>query len=226
MNRVRWFRASLPMSLRSMAAKISSSPLELDGDMGFKVEKVRSETVDASYYERFSWIESGVDPFGREFSFERVGYKVVRFTLSKNYPELEVIDAPRGLSSLFSRIAELTDFEATIQPLKIDVLRWASALQDSYSGSFRVASMSVSDLGVEEGITGSLTVSSRDHDVQAAAGRLLSRRTYSVQKVQIVMRSRASDASLTLISDGSVKSNADIDSDILAAVRRAMPPQR
>ena len=119
--------------------------------------------MDASYYERFSWTESGVDPFGREFSFERVGYKVIHFTLSRNYPELEVVDAPRGLSSLFSRIAELTDFEATIEPLRVDVLRWATALQSSYAGSFRVASMSVSDLGVEEGITGSLTVSSRDH---------------------------------------------------------------
>lgn len=226
MNRVRWFRASLPMSLRSIAAKISSSPLELDGDMGFKVEKVRSETVDASYYERFSWTESGVDPFGREFSFERVGYKVVRFTLSKNYPELEVIDAPRGLSSFFSRIAELTDFEATIEPLRIDVLNWASALRNSYTSSFRVASMSVSDLGVEEGITGSLTVSSRDQDVKGAVGRLLSRRTYSVQRVQVVMRSRASDASLTLISDGSVKSSADIDPDILIAVRGSMPPHQ
>jgi hypothetical protein len=226
MNRVRWFRASLPMSLRSMAAKISSSPLELDGDMGFKVEKIRTESVDASYYERFSWIESGVDPFGREFSFERVGYKVVRFTLSKNYPELQVIDAPRGLSSLFSRIAELTDFGATIEPLRIDVLRWASSLQNSYTGSFRVASMSVSDLGVEEGITGSLTVSSRDQDVKAATGRLLSRRAYSVQRVQVVMRSQASDASLTLISDGSVKSSSDIDADILIAVRQAVPPQQ
>jgi hypothetical protein len=112
------------------------SPLELDGDMGFKVEKVRNETVDASYYERFSWTESGVDPFGREFSFERVGYKVIHFTLSRNYPELEVVDAPRGLSSLFSRIAELTDFEATIEPLRVDVLRWATALQSSYAGSF------------------------------------------------------------------------------------------
>jgi hypothetical protein len=209
-----------------MAARLSSSPLELDGDMGFKIEKVRSETVDANYYERFSWTESGVDPFGREFSFERVGYKVVRFTLSKNYPELEVVDAPRGLSSLFSRIAELTDFEAIIEPLRIDVLHWTTALQDAYMGLFRVAGMSVSDLGVEEGITGSLTLNSRTQDVRAAATRLLLRRTYSVQKVQVAMRSRASDALLTLTSDGSVRSGTDIDPDILSAVRQAMPLQQ
>jgi hypothetical protein len=74
--------------------------------------------------------------------------------------------------------------------------------------------------------TGSLTVSSRDQDVKAAAGRLLSRRTYSVQKVQVAMRSRVSDVSLTLISDGSVKSSADIDPDVLIAVRQAMPLQQ
>jgi hypothetical protein len=207
-----------------MAAKISSSPLELDGDMGFKVEKIRLDSVKANYYERFCWTESGVDPFGREFSFERVSYKAVRFTLSKNYPELEVIDAPRGLSSLFSRIAELTNFEATIEPLRIDVLHWAEALRASYAGLFRVASMSVSDLGVEEGITGSLTVSSRNQDVKAAAGRLLSRRTYSVEKLQVVLGSGTSVASITLTSDGSVRSSVDIVPDILIAVRQAIPP--
>jgi hypothetical protein len=209
-----------------MAVKISSSPLKLDGDLGFKVERVRSESVEANYYERFSWTESGVDPFGREFSFERVGYKSIRFTLSKNYPELEVVDAPRGLSSLFSRIAELTDFEATIEPLSVDVLDWASVLWTSFTGLFRVASMSVSDLGIEEGITGSLTVSSRNQDVKAATARLLSRRTYSVQKLQVVLQSRASDASLMLTSDGSVRSSVGIDPDILIAVRQAIPGQR
>jgi hypothetical protein len=226
MNRVRWFQANFSMSMRSIATKISSLPLEIDGDMGFKVDKVRNDSVEANYFERFSWIESGVDPFGREFSFERVSYKAVRFTLSKNYPELEVIDAPRGLSSLFSRFAEFTNFEATIQPIKIDVLHWAETLRASYSGAFRISSMSVSDLGVEEGVTGSLTVSSREHDVKAAATRLLSRRAYSVQKLQVVLRSRISDASLTLASDGSVKSNADIDPDILIAVRQAIPYQQ
>lgn len=209
-----------------MAAKISSSPLELDGDMGFKVEKIRLDSVEANYYERFSWTESGVDPFGREFSFERVSYKAVRFTMSKNYPELQVIDAPRGLSSLFSRIAELTDFEATIEPLRINVLHWAEALRTSYTGLFRVASMSVSDLGVEEGITGSLTVSSRNQDVKAAAGRLLSRRTYSVQKLHVVLGSGTSAVSMTLTSDGSVKSSVDIAPDILIAVRQAIPPHQ
>ncbi len=226
MNRVRWFRASLPISLRSMAAKINSSPLELDGDMGFKVEKIRLDSVVANYYERFSWTESGVDPFGREFSFERVNYKTIRFTLSKNYPELEVVDAPRGLSSLFSRIAELTDFEATIEPLRIDVLHWAESLRASSTDLFRVASMSVSELGVEEGITGSLTLSSRNQDVKAAAGRLLSRRTYSVQKLQVVLGSGISAASMTLASDGSVRSSIDISPDILIAVRQAIPPHQ
>ena len=225
MNRIRWFHAQIPMSMRSMADKIGGSPLEIDGDMGFKITRVRQDSIQASYYERFAWTESGVDPFGREFSYERESYKVVRFVLSKNYPELEIIDAPRGLSSLFSRFAELTDFGFTIQPLRVDVLQWAEALRTHYDGTFRVASMSVTDLGVEEGVTGTLTVTSRNEDVQAAASRLLSRREYTIQKLQLALRSKASTALLTLTSDGGLKSSIELETDVVDAVRRAVSDQ-
>lgn len=75
MNRVRWFRANLPHSLRSMATKLSSAPLELDGHMGFRIEKIRNDALEATYHERFTWIECTVDPFGRESAFERTNTK-------------------------------------------------------------------------------------------------------------------------------------------------------
>jgi hypothetical protein len=226
MNRAKWFQARLPISLRSMADKIASAPLELDGDMGFKVTRVRQDSVQANYYERFAWTESGTDPFGREFSYDRESYKVVRFSFSNNYPELEIIDAPRGLSSLFSRFAELTDFGLAIQPIRVNVVEWAEALNTYYEGVFRVASVSVTDLGVEEGVTGTLTVSSRNQDVEAAVARLLSRRQYSVQKLQVALKAPAPIALLTLTSDGGVRSSLELAPDLLDAVRRAFPPQR
>lgn len=225
MNRIRWFQAQLPVSLRAMAERLGAAPLVIDGDMGFKVARIRQDSIQANYYERFAWTESGIDPFGREFSFERESYKTIRFVLSKKYPELEIIDAPRGLASLFSRFAELTDFGLSIQPLRVDVLQWAQALQANFDGTFRIASMSVTDLGVEESITGTLTVSSRSEDVRAAATKLLSRRQYTTQKVQIALRSRASTALLTLTSDGGVKSSLELDSEIVDAVRQAFPQQ-
>jgi hypothetical protein len=225
-NRVRWFHTQLPINLRAMADQIGRLPLELDGDTGFKIARVRHDSIQASYYERFTWTDSGVDPFGREFSYDRQTYKVVRFILSKNYPELEIIDAPRGLSSLFSRFAELTDFKVTIQPMRVDVLRWAEGLRTSYEGTFRVASMSVTDLDVEDGVTGSLSVSSRNEDVKDAATRLLSRRKYSIQKLQLALKSRVSEALLTLTSDGSVKSSFELEPNVLSAVRQAFPQQQ
>ncbi len=226
MNRVKWFQAQLPISLRLMADKIASAPLELDGDMGFKVMKVRQDSVQANYYERFAWTESGTDPFGREFSYHRESYKIIRFSLSKKYPELEIIDAPRGLSSLFSRFAEMTNFGLAIQPIRVNVLEWAAALNIRYNGTFRVASMSVTGLEVEDAVTGTLTVSSRNEDVKAAVARLLSRRQYSVQKLQVALKAQESNALLTLTSDGGVRSSLELDAEILRAVRLACPLQQ
>ena len=223
MNRVRWFRANLPHSLRSMAAKISSSPLKVDGDMGFRIEKTRNDAIEAMYHQRFTWTERTVDPFGREFAFERTEYRSVRFVLSRNYPELEVIDAPRGLNSFFSRLAEITDFQAAIEPLSVDVLDWAAAIRKSRAPQFRVAGITVSDLNVEDGIVGRLTIVSREKDVQAALSRLLARRAYSLQKLQIVFRDVYAAGSLVLAADGSVRSDNELDLDVLKEIRHALP---
>ena len=223
MNRVRWFCAKLPQSIRAFASKIGSSPLELDGDMGFRIERVRNDSLEATYYERFSWTENIVDPFGRESSFERSGYKSVHFVLSKKYPEIELIDAPRGLTSFFSRIAEMTDLEMTVEPVSVDVLSWAAAVRSSCTMAFRVAGITVSNLNVDEGVTGRLTVASREKDVQAPMARLLARRMYSVQKVQMVFRADSLSSSLFLVSDGSVRSENDLDPDVLSVIRDTLP---
>jgi hypothetical protein len=209
-----------------MATKISSAPLELDGHMGFRLEKTRNDSLEAVYHERFTWTERNVDPFGREFAFERVEYKSLRFILAKKYPELELVDAPRGLTSFFSRLAEMTDFGAAIEPLSVNVLDWAASIQKSRSGKFRVAGITVSNLNVDEGVTGQLTVASREKDVQAALSRLLARRTYSVQKLQIVLGSGSKAHTLALTADGGVRSDKELDLDVLQGIRDALPNPR
>jgi len=198
-------------------------PLELDGQMGFRLERIRNDALEATYHERFAWTERNVDPFGREFSFERTEYKSLRFILSKHYPELELIDAPRGLSSFFSRLAEVTNFEATIEPININVSDWAVAIRRLRPAEFRIAGISVSDLSVEEGVIGRLSIASSEKDVQSALSRLLARRSYSVQKLQIVFRARSRSGSLVLAADGSVRSDQELDPDLLQEIRDALP---
>jgi len=209
-----------------MATKISSEPLELDGHMGFRLEKSRDDSLEAMYHERISWTERNLDPFGREFIFERVEYKSLRFILARNYPELELIDAPRGLTSFFSRLAEMTDFGAAIEPISVNVIDWAASIEKSREMKFRVAGITVSNLNVDEGVTGNLTVSSRDRDVKAALSRLLARRTYSVQKLQIVLGSGSKAHSLVLTADGGVRSDKELDLDVLKGIRDALPKPR
>lgn len=223
MNRVRWFRAHLSHNMRALATKIANAPLEMDGLMGFRIDRVRNDTLEATYHERFSWTERSVDPFGREFAFERSEYKSLRFIISKNYPELELIDAPRGLTSFFSRLAEMTDFETTIEPLSVKVLDWAAAIQKLRAAEFRVAGITASDLSVEEGVIGRLTVASRERDVEGALTRLLAKRTYTVQKLQVVLGNRFNPDSLVLSADGSIRSDNELDIDVVKEVRAALP---
>lgn len=222
MNRVLWFEANLPGDLRSVAAGLGRMPLVDGGPMGFKLERVRKEKLEATYHERFDWIERTIDPFGREFAVERTTYKSVRFSMSRQYPQLEVIDPPRGLSSFFSRVAELTSFEATVVPLKVDVLLWARTLRKETGLRFRISAITVSDVNVEDSISGQLTILSSQKDVEAALATLLSRRSHSVRKVQLAFGSDQNQSSLVISSDGSVRSLKEIDLDVLDSLRETL----
>ncbi len=225
MNRVRWFHASLPVGLRALASKLEAYPLALDGESGFRVEKLRSQSLEAVYFERHTTTEHLVDPFGRESALERTAYKSLRFIVCNRYPELELVDAQRGLKSFLSRVAEITSFEAVVEPLTIDVLAWARAINSGPSRSLRVGGISVADLNVENGITGKLALSSREHDVEGALTRLLARRTYSVQKVQLTFTEARLNSSIVLSSDGSIRSDREIPVDVLSEIRSAVPRQ-
>lgn len=223
MNRVRWFEAVLPMGLRSFAGKLEGFPLTRDGHLGFRLERARKEVLEATYYERFSWTDQVVDPFGGESAIERVGYKTVRFSISKDYPHLELVDPPRGLSSFFSRIAEITNFSTTITPLTIDIAAWTRALRESAGLQFTISGITVSNLNVEENVTGRLTVASSQRDVEEALARLLSRRMYSVQKMQLSIRGHRTQGPLVISSDGTVRSERELNIDVLDALRDTIP---
>lgn len=226
MNRVRWFEAVLPTGLRSFAGKLEAMPITRDGHMGFRLERVRKERIEAVYYERFSWTDQRVDPFGVESAIERIDYKTVRFSVSKEYPQLEFVDPPRGLSSFFSRIAEVTDFATTVTPLAVDVPSWTTALRESAGLKFTVSGITVSNLNVEDNVTGRLTVASNHKDVGEALARLLSRRTYSVQKMQLSMQGERTHGSVVISSDGSVRSQRGLGIDILESLRQTIPPHQ
>jgi len=226
MNRVQWFRAALPAGLRSLASTLEAVPLVVDGPMGFRVERIRRESVEATYYERYSWIEQTVDPFGRESGVERSGYKSVRFSISREFPELELVDPPRGLKSFFSQIAEATNFHAAISPLAVDVVAWSRAFRKVAASSFRISGMTVSDLNVEDNVTGQLSVVSGQRDVEDALARLLSRRSYSVKKMQLSFTQASVTGPVIISSDGSVRSEKELDLDLIEALRQTIVERR
>jgi hypothetical protein len=88
---------------------------------------------------------------------------------------------------------------------------------------FRVAGITVSDLNVDDGVTGQLTVSSREKDAQVSLAKLLARRTYTVRKLQILMPTGSNIDSLILASDGSIRSDKELDLDVISDLRDALP---
>jgi hypothetical protein len=60
-------------------------------------------------------------------------------------------------------------------------------------------------------------------DVQAALSKLLARRAYSLLKLQIVFRKEYAAGCVVLATDGGVRSDNELDLDVLKEIRHALP---
>lgn len=213
MSRYRWFHVEWPVSIRTISSRIKARAFDDNSAHGFVVDRVRDDYLDARYVERIEYTETITDPFGKELSFPRVEFRQCIFRASAQYPGLELIDAPRSAQGLLNRLSEVTDFEAAINGLNINVIAWADALKNSLGISPLVDSVQIGSLEIESGISAKAVIKG-NRDVREACSALMGNRKYTMEKVQLRFLSPC-QGTVVLTNTGSAKIEADDPSDIL-----------
>ena len=198
MTRFRWLNAQWSGSIRSLSSGLKSAAFNQDNSEGFVIDRVRDDFLEARYVERIDYSDSITDPFGNELVFPRVEFRQCEFVVSQRRASLELIDPPRNIQGMLSRLAIATDFTLSISPLKVDVLAWAGILQSTIESEVAVDSLQVGSVELSQDVRAKIIVKGRV-DVRNAASSFLGARRYSLEKIQL--RIKAPFNGTVLLSD-------------------------
>lgn len=218
MTRYRWFRADWPMDMRTLAKQLKLKGFDERLTDGFVLDRVRDDYIEGRFIEKIEYDDTVTDPFGKELSFHRIDYKQCEFRASDSTPGLELVDAPRSVQAMVSRMLEATNFSISISPVAVNVLDWADTFQDVAKVSGLVDSIQLGSLELASGVKAKAVISG-DADVRNASSSLISGRRHLLEKVQLRL---SSQTKLILTNAGSARLEPKFAEELLPALRASL----
>lgn len=221
MRRYRWLRAQWPVSMRVLAKRLNSQAFESKLSEGFVIDRVRDQFLEARFVEKVEYDESIIDPFGVESKFHRIEYRKCEFKASVDGPGLELIDAPRSIQTMISRLAEVTEFSLTVSPLSLDVLTWAKNVQQSLNFVGVVDSVQIGAVELSKGVQAKAIIRGTSN-VLETANKLVEGKKHIIEKVQLRFNG-TKRVTVLLTNVGVARFENEPSDELLIAVRSSLP---
>lgn len=140
MKRFRWMKIEWgEIKLSTLGEAMLRSEYTRDSSVGFRLEQIHREEIVGRFIEHRQITEEYIDPFGQFMSFTRDIFDVVRFRLSKNFPELELKNPPRRVSTFITKLAECTGFSIAVTPVEVNLQQWIEAIEHEFSATIVTA---------------------------------------------------------------------------------------
>lgn len=222
MRRVKWFGAEWPVSIRSLASRMKAHPFTEERSNGFLIDRVRDSFINGRYVEKITFEEILTTPFGQENRFERTEYRQVEFNLFSIFPNVELWDAPRSTQGFVSRLLEMNNFNMTLNPLHVDVLDWAKAIQGRIKSKLLIDEIQIAGLELEPGVSAKISLRS-EKDVREALARLTKGKSFELERVHATIRREDLISTILLTSSASAKLDEGQEESILEALRVSLP---
>lgn len=224
MRRVRWLGARWPVSMRTLASRMKEQLFTIESFDGFVIHRVREHSIEGDYVEKLSYQETVTDPFGNETIFDRVRYRRIEFTLFSEFPNIELRDAHRSTREFVSKLLELCSFSLSIEPVAVNLLRWADDFQRALGEKTVIDSVQVSGLELEAGVYGKVLIKG-DRDVRDALDHLSQKRKFELEKIQVKARIGQQVVPIHLSGSGSARIPVDHWNDLLPMLRTSLANQ-
>lgn len=224
MRRVRWLGARWPVSMRTLASRMKEQLFTIESFDGFVIHRVREHSIEGDYVEKLSYQETVTDPFGNETIFDRVRYRRIEFTLFSEFPNIELRDAHRSTREFVSKLLELCSFSLSIEPVAVNLLRWADDFQRALGEKTVIDSVQVSGLELEAGVYGKVLLKG-DRDVRDALDHLSQKRKFELEKIQVKARIGQQVVPIHLSGSGSARIPVDHWNDLLPMLRTSLANQ-
>lgn len=223
MTRYRWLKAEWPMATRTLAKRMRQLEFSEGRGNGFILDRVRDDSLEARFVERYEYTETVSDPYGKELTFDRLEFRQTAFRASPGWPGLELLDAPRSTQSLVSSLLEVCKFELSISPIDVNVMEWADAVQQALRVDALIDSLQIAALVVADGVRGKVLLKG-DKDVRAAYRELVQGRRHLLEKLQLRIIFQGSRSTVTLSSIAGAKvDGSDTPSEVVEHLRACLP---
>lgn len=204
-----------------LAKRLKSRAFGNEQSEGFVLDRVRDDYLEATFVEKVEYDDRVIDPFGVESNFHRVEYRKCEFKASLAGPGLELVDAPRSVQAMISRLAEATEFSLAISPLSVNVLAWAAGVQRCLNVVGVVDSVQVGAVELSRGVQAKAIIKGPS-DVLDAANRLVEGKKHIIEKVQLRFAA-PKRATVLLTNVGVARFEHDPPEEFLVAVRTSLP---
>lgn len=221
MKRYRWLKARWSVSMRVLAKRLRAKAFDGEQVEGFVLDRVRDDFLDARFVEKIEYDDTVTDPFGAEASFHRIEYRSCEFKAALTGPGLELVDAPRGVQTMISRLAEANEFALAISPLSVNVLAWASDVQQRLNKVGIVDSLQLGGMELASNVQAKAIIKG-SVDVLGAAQELVQGKKHVIEKVQIRFM-RPERFTLLLTNNGVARFDQEPSEDLLSIVRASLP---
>lgn len=211
------------MTTRTLAKRLREQGFVEGRASGFILDRVRDESLEARFVERYEYTETVADPFGKEVTFDRLEFRQTSFIATQGWPGLELLDAPRSTQSMVSGLLVACNFELAISPLDVNVLSWADSFQRALGTDAVIDSLQIAALMVADGVKARVLLKG-DSDVRTACRELVQGRKHLVEKVQLRVVTGGTKSTVVLTNvAGARVDGSDVTGELVAQLRAAVP---
>lgn len=223
MTRHRWLRAEWPITIRTLAKRVRQQEFSENRASGFILDRVRDDSLEARFVERYEYTETVSDPYGKELKFDRLEFRQTAFRATLGWPGLELLDAPRSTQSLVSGLLEASNFELAVLPIDVNVMAWADELQRALRSEAVIDSLQVAALTVADGVKAKVMLKS-EKDVRAACKEIVQGRKHVLEKLQLRVTVGGTRTTVVLTNGAGAKIDGfDVPVELVEHIRASLP---
>lgn len=221
MKRIKWLRAESRMSIRELAKRLGSMPFNEGAESGFLLDRARDNYLEARFIEKSEYVETFSDPFGNSQSINRIAYKQVEFSFTKNVPQLELRTPPRGLSGFQSALLKASDFSMSIETCYVDLLKWTRAIEKALGARGTLRGAVASDIELADGATARVGISA-PKDARNALAEILTGRKHNLSTLNVELILTGASHKIVLTSDCTLRCSDRLSEPELDGIRNAL----
>lgn len=219
--RCQWMHAAVDRGLlRTIGTNMLAREYGRRKPSGFRLEATRRDYIEGVHIERLEWDDTFEDPAVGEVTVHRVELRRVRFRLSTEGPELELVNPSRSVRSFLGALNECAGSDVVIQSVRVRPKEWLEALEPEMKRAC-VLTMSTEAITLNAGTAAFVRIEGTD-DVRPDLKRLLPKYSPDLERLEVAWESPSGPARCELFQAAKASISVGPAEDLIPFLRRGL----